>query len=184
MMNTPELRTERTLSRLVEPSDAPKVLDYFRAAGRRYDPPLPDSLLTLEHWRKHSEQLLKESREGSALRLFVFTLDEAEILGTVGLTRITRGVRFDCSLSYAIRASHEGTGLMGEAVRAAIRHAFDDLGLHRIEASHAPDNHRSGMLLQRLGFERIGTIPGFLLSAGEWRDTVLHSLLNPDWLPR
>ena len=102
-MSKPQLRTQRTLSRLVEPSDAPLVLDYFRAAGTRYDPPLPDALLTLAHWQKHSEWMLKEHAEGSALRLFVFTPDESEIVGTLALTRITRGVRLDCSLSYAIR---------------------------------------------------------------------------------
>jgi len=183
-VNTPKLRTARTLSRLIEPGDAPKVLDYFRAAGRRYDPALPDSLLTLDHWRKHSEQLLKEHAEGTAVRLFVFTADESEIVGTLGLSRITRGVRFDCSLSYAIREAHEGTGLMSEAVHAAIRHAFDDLGLHRIEAAHALDNQRSQKLLERMGFERVGVIRGFLLTGGRWRDTLLHSLVNPEWQPR
>jgi RimJ/RimL family protein N-acetyltransferase len=93
---------------LIDPDDAPKVLDYFRAAGRRYDPPLPDSLLTLDHWRKQSEHLLKEHANGSEVRLFVFTPDESEIVGTVGLSRITRGVRFNCSLSNAIREKHVG----------------------------------------------------------------------------
>jgi ribosomal-protein-alanine N-acetyltransferase len=145
---------------------------------------LPDSLLTLEHWRKHSEQLLKEHADGSAVRLFVFTPDESEIVGTVGLSRITRGIRCDCSLSYAIREVYEGTGLMSEAVHAAVRHAFDELGLHRIEASHALDNPRSQKLLERLGFERVGVIRGFLLTGGRWRDTLLHSLVNHNWQPR
>jgi len=183
-MLKPELRTQRTLSRLVGPGDAPLLLDYFRAAGKRYDPPLPDSLLTLEHWQKHSEQLLKEYADGSAVRLFVFTPDESELIGTVGLTRITRGVRFDCSLSYAIRQAYEGSGIMSEAVAAAIGHAFEELGLHRIEAAHAPDNHRSGRLLQRLGFQRVGTIPGFLLTQEGWRDTILYTLLNANWQAR
>jgi [ribosomal protein S5]-alanine N-acetyltransferase len=180
-MSKPQLRTPRTLSRLVEPSDAPLVLDYFRAAGTRYDPPLPDALLTLEHWQKHSERMLKEHADGSALRLFVFTPDESEILGTLALTRITRGVRFDCSLSYAIRQAYEGSGMMSEAVGAAIRHAFEDLRLHRIEAAHSPDNHRSQRVLARHGFQRVGVIPGFLLSQEGWRDTILYSLLNPNW---
>jgi ribosomal-protein-alanine N-acetyltransferase len=73
---------------------------------------------------------------------------------------------------------------MSEAVGAIIRHAFDDLGLHRIEAAHALDNQRSKKLLERMGFERVGVIRGFLLTGGRWRDTVLHSLSNPDWQPR
>jgi ribosomal-protein-alanine N-acetyltransferase len=183
MTNSPHLRTDRTLLRLAQPSDAAQLLEFFRAAGKRLEPPLPDALLTLEHWRTHSELLLKEQADGASAKLFVFTPDESEILGTVGLIRITRGIRFDCSLSYALRPSHEGQGLMSEAVRAAIRHAFDDLGLHRVEAVHTLDNQRSQRLLERLGFERVGIIRGFLRSAGGWRDTLLHSLTNPDWLP-
>jgi [ribosomal protein S5]-alanine N-acetyltransferase len=127
--------------------------------------------------------LQQEQLAGTALRLFVFTADESQIIGSLGLTRITRGVRFDCSLSYAIRQSQEGSGLMSEAVRAAIQYAFADLGLHRIEAAHSADNDRSRRLLERLGFERVGLIRGFLLTGGQWRDTVLHSLLNPSWQP-
>lgn len=180
----PRLVTERTLSRLATPADAPLLLDYFRDAGKRYDPPLPDALLTLEHWQRHSLQLSEEHAAGTSLRLFVFTPDESQIIGSLALTRITRGVRFDCSLSYALRASYEGTGVMSEAVRAILRFAFEELGLHRIEAAHAPDNVRSRRLLERMGFEHVGTIRGFLLSASGWRDTILHSLLNPDWRPR
>ncbi|MEY4544795.1 MAG: hypothetical protein RL685_990 [Pseudomonadota bacterium] len=183
-MTLPRLLTARALVRLAETSEADKLLEFFRAAGQRYDPPLPEQLLTLEHWQAHSAQLLAEHASGNAARLFVFSPDEQQILGSVGLTRITRGVRHDCSLSYALRASHEGIGLMGEVVREVIRHAFHDLRLHRIEAAHAPDNQRSRRLLERVGFEQVGTIRGFLLSGGTWRDTVLHSLLNPDWRPR
>lgn len=179
-MNAPIfLRTARTLSRLATPDDAAVMLDYFRDAGQRYDPPLPEGLLTLDHWKKHSQQLLEEHARGTAVKVFVFTPDESMIIGTIGLSRITRGVRQDCSLSYTIRESHEGKGLMREAVGAAICHAFDGLKLHRIEACHAPDNHRSRALLERLGFVLVGTIPGFLRSASGWRDTVLHSLLEP-----
>lgn len=183
MPDLPRLLTERTVTRLAQPDDAPLLLDYFRDAGGRYDPPLPSALLTLEHWRKHSELLLREFGEGSAARMFVFTPDESQIIGSLGLTRITRGVRFDCSLSYAIRQSCEGRGLMSEAVRAAIRHAFERLGLHRVEAAHAPENQRSRQLLERLGFEQVGLIRGFLFTQGRWRDTVLHSLLNDAWQP-
>ncbi len=39
---------------------------------------------------------------------------------------------------------------MSEAVRAVIQFAFEDLDLHRLEASYAPDNVRSAGLLEVL----------------------------------
>lgn len=179
----PRLRTQRTVTRLAEPSDALKILEFFRHSGKRYDPPLPDSLLTLEHWQMQTVELLKEYASGSGCRLFVFSEDEANVIGTVGLSRITRGVRFDCSLSYAISAAFEGQGMMSEAVRATIQYAFGELGLHRIEAAHATDNARSGALLKHLGFQVVGCIPDFLYTGGHWRATILYTLLNPSWAP-
>jgi ribosomal-protein-alanine N-acetyltransferase len=70
---------------------------------------------------------------------------------------------------------------MSEAVRAVIRFAFEDLDLHRLEASYNPANERSANLLKACGFEVEGTVRGSLLINGVWCDHVLTSLLNPDW---
>jgi ribosomal-protein-alanine N-acetyltransferase len=138
-------------------------------------------LLTLEHWQMHALRLLQEHVTVASCRFFVFSPDETHIIGTVGLSQITRGVRFDCSLSYAISAACEGQGVMREAVQAAIKYAFDELGLHRIEAAHAPENTRSARLLARLGFETVGTIPEYLYTGERWRDTILCTLVNTAW---
>jgi ribosomal-protein-alanine N-acetyltransferase len=70
---------------------------------------------------------------------------------------------------------------MREALGAAIDHAFGVLQLHRIEANYRPENERSGALLARLGFERIGYAPRYLFIDGEWRDHVQTQRLNPDF---
>ena len=72
---------------------------------------------------------------------------------------------------------------MREATRAAVRYAFDTLGLHRMQATHAPDNHKSRLLLEALGFEFIGILPQFQLSGGNWQDAALLTLINPSWKP-
>jgi ribosomal-protein-alanine N-acetyltransferase len=72
---------------------------------------------------------------------------------------------------------------MGEAVTAAVRYAFADLGLHRVKAAYLPGNERSGRLLRRLGFAVEGYARDYLLIAGRWQDHVLVGRTNPDWLP-
>jgi ribosomal-protein-alanine N-acetyltransferase len=47
---------------------------------------------------------------------------------------------------------------------------FGDLGLHRVEANIQPANRRSINLVRRLGFEREGFSPGYLMVDGQWRD--------------
>src|SRR5206468_248288 len=101
--------------------------------------------------------------------------------GVVSLSRIQRGPEQSVALGYGIAKILEGQGYMSEAVRAAIRFAFEDLDLHRIEASYAPSNDRSAALLRSCGFEVEGTVRGSLLINGKWCDHILTSLLNPAW---
>ncbi|MGZ5073057.1 MAG: GNAT family N-acetyltransferase, partial [Usitatibacter sp.] len=82
-----------------------------------------------------------------------------------------------------IARSHEGMGLMAEALRATNAFMFRTLRLHRIMASYRPENSRSGRLLERLGFAREGLAKDYLFIDGAWRDHVLTSLLNPRFDP-
>ncbi|MGE8545939.1 MAG: GNAT family N-acetyltransferase [Alcaligenes sp.] len=68
-------------------------------------------------------------------------------------------------------------GLMTEALRAAVDHAFDDLGLHRLEANIQPENQASIALVRRLGFQKEGHSPRYLRINGEWRDHERWALL-------
>lgn len=175
----PVLRTERTVARHLEVRDAPTWLEYLRLYGHRYEPPPPPEVLTLEACEALAMRAKQEFVAGNAVRLHLFTPDEGELIGDVGVAHIIRGARWDCRLSYAIHPAYEGRGIASEAVRALIDYAFLELGLHRIEASHAPTNQRSERLLTRLGFERVGTVRGYLHDGTHWRDSVIHSLLNP-----
>jgi ribosomal-protein-alanine N-acetyltransferase len=59
---------------------------------------------------------------------------------------------------------------MGEGIQLVLAHAFEDLGLHRIEANIQPGNHRSIALVRRAGFVREGFSERYLLIDGRWRD--------------
>ena len=64
----------------------------------------------------------------------------------------------------------EGQGYMGDAVRLVIRHAFDGLGLHRLEANIQPDNVASIRLVEHCGFHKEGLSRRYLKIGGRWRD--------------
>jgi ribosomal-protein-alanine N-acetyltransferase len=58
-------------------------------------------------------------------------------------------------------------------------YAFGPLGLHRIQANHLPENHRSASVLRRVGFGVEGLARELVLIEGRWRDHVLTALLAP-----
>ncbi|MFP5253713.1 MAG: GNAT family N-acetyltransferase [Actinomycetes bacterium] len=80
-----------------------------------------------------------------------------------------------------------GRGVMSEAVRLTVRHAFvseDDggLGLHRVYAFAAEPNAASRHVLRAAGFTETGRDRhGTRMRDGSYVDTVVHDLLEPEW---
>lgn len=110
--------------------------------------------------------------------LQVASMDDGEVLGRCSYTNIVRGVFQACHLGFSLAAAAQGRGLMARALRVANRYCFEQLGLHRIMASHLPRNARSERLLESLGFEREGYARAYLKIAGVWEDHVLRALVD------
>jgi ribosomal-protein-alanine N-acetyltransferase len=101
-----------------------------------------------------------------------------EIAGVVNVIEIIYGPFYQGAfLGYYGMVGMGGRGLMTEAVRLATRHAFDVLGLHRLEANIQPGNAPSIALVKRLGFRREGFSPRYLRMDGDWRDHERWALL-------
>jgi ribosomal-protein-alanine N-acetyltransferase len=105
------------------------------------------------------------------------------IVGVVSFTEIVLGVFRSAYLGYYGMADYAGSGLMTESVRAATKYAFDEIGLHRVEAAIQPGNLRSIALVRRLGFQNEGFSPKYLFINGEWRDCERWALLAENWRP-
>lgn len=99
------------------------------------------------------------------------------VVGVVNLNEIVGGVFQSAYLGYYGMQEFSRKGLMTQALRAAIRFAFGDLGLHRLEANIQPENRASIALVQRLGFRQDGFSPRYLRIGGEWRDHERWALL-------
>ena len=76
----------------------------------------------------------------------------------VTLNEIVHGIFCSAYLGYYAMAGCGGRGLMTRAVELAVGHAFDELGLHRVESNIQPGNHRSRALVKRLGFRLEGYV--------------------------
>lgn len=101
----------------------------------------------------------------------------SRVVGVVNINEIVGGVFQSAYLGYYGMQEFSRKGLMTQALRAAIRFAFGDLGLHRLEANIQPENRASIALVQRLGFRQEGFSPRYLHIGGEWRDHERWALL-------
>ena len=82
------------------------------------------------------------------------------------------------SLGYWVGQHYQGRGLVTQCLQAVIAHAFDDLGLERLEILCAADNERSRKMALRLGFQEEGVLRRSWLRQGQWVDQVVHSRLR------
>ena len=100
-------------------------------------------------------------------------LDGGRIAGTVSLSSIVLDPLRSATLGYWVAERLSGRGLATRAVRDVTGIAFEELGLHRLEAATLVDNAPSQRVLEKNGFERIGLARRYLQIAGEWRDHLL-----------
>jgi RimJ/RimL family protein N-acetyltransferase len=99
----------------------------------------------------------------------------------VGFARLgLTGVKA-AKLGYAIAADHWGKGYATDAVRSLVDYAFAVLGLRRVTAAIGPENGRSIAVVDRLGFGYEGRLRDHVFTNGAWRDSLLYSILAPEW---
>ena len=86
---------------------------------------------------------------------------------------------------WALRPEDTGKGYATEAVEAALRLCFDDLGLHRVTAGCFVANTASYRLMERVGMRReTFTVKNALHPSGEWMDSYGYALLAEEWRSR
>lgn len=166
---------------------APEARDYaewsaLREASRAHltpwEPTWAADELSRGSYRYKLRRYAEDARDDKAYALFVFREDDGALVGGVTLSNVRRGVALTCTMGYWAGASFAGKGYTTAAVRAAIRYAFEDLDLHRVEAACQPENEASRRVLEKAGFAHEGRAAAYLKINGQWRDHLLWGVVN------
>lgn len=104
--------------------------------------------------------------------------DDGAIAGAINISEIVRGSFRSAYLGYYVFKGFERQGYMTEGLRAAVRHGFRVLRLHRLEANIQPRNAASLALAKRCGFRREGLSPRYLKIGGRWKDHERWAILS------
>jgi ribosomal-protein-alanine N-acetyltransferase len=167
--------------RVLEPEDAEVLCDLWTRNRDHLDPWSParsDLFFTVEGQLEVVERRLVAMAEGRGA-FFVVLDDQGAVVGELNLNDVVRGAFQNAHVGYWLAARAEGRGLMTRAVEEVARHAFDVMGLHRLQAATLTSNARSQAVLRRTGFERFGLAPRYLKIDGRWQDHVLFHRLTP-----
>lgn len=168
----------------------PQLADYqawhtLRSASKAHltawEDQWPEQALTLKSYRKRLNIWEKQSRNRTGLSLFIHDDIKNILVGGLTLTQIRYGASRAGILGYWIGEPHTRKGYARRAVMAAVGHAFDRIGLNRIEAACQPENVASAQLLSQCGFQLEGRAKDYLKINGVWRDHDIYAVVARNW---
>ena len=113
---------------------------------------------------------VRRSRRANQASFLICRNEDAAIVGVANLSEVVRGAFQSAFLGYYAFSPHLRKGYLREGLDLVVAHAFEDLGLHRIQANVRPENVASTELLRRLGFRLESHSPRYLFLDGAWRD--------------
>lgn len=179
-IETPVLRTARTVLRPFEPADLdgrrvlgqdPEIMQMF---GVQLDStePVPMSDAEAQEWYDHVTSgptplhwaIQHDGRFVGTTNLH--TLREDDQKAQLGVGLLDRRVW--------------GLGLGTEVTREVVRYAFEEVGLHRVGLKVFAHNHRAIRCYERCGFVEEGREREAAFVGGAWRDDVIMGILVTD----
>ena len=173
------LETARTLLRPLRLEDSEAMYEIYS------DPE------TMEYWSSQPVKSIEGARklvqadvdwvkQGSAVLWAIAEPSSNKALGKCVLFQFSKENQ-RAELGYVLTRERWGIGLMTEVMTKVIDFAFDELGLHRLEADTDTLNAGSLALLGKLGFQQEGVFRQRWKVYGEWQDSAMLGLLKPDW---
>ncbi len=105
-------------------------------------------------------------------------------VGEINLSSVQRGPYQNAYVGYWMDEAAAGNGYTPEAFVVVCRFAFEDLALHRLQASIIPRNAPSHRVVQKLGLRAEGVAIRYLEINGVWEDHVRYAITSEEWAER
>lgn len=176
----PTLATARLTLRPLTHADVPAIFGLFSDphVTRYWSRPPMQAPIEARHLVSH---VRRGYRTGAAVQLGLELAGTRTVIGTCTLFAFHATSR-RAELGYALAHAHWGQGYMHEALARLVAYAFDEIGLHRLEADIDPANAASARTLLRLGFVREGHLRERWIVGDTISDSEIYGLLRHEWL--
>jgi len=157
--------------------------DWLERWEPRAEPGSADPALEREAFRARCGAWDRQRHFDAAYGFGLFLLD-GRFAGEVSLGSVQRGPFQMGYIGYWIDEALAGNGYVPEGVVLMIRHAFDTLKLHRLEAAIVPRNTASRRVAEKLGLRDEGVAVRFLQIQGVYEDHVRYAITAEEWRER
>ncbi|GAC1436877.1 MAG: GNAT family protein [Chloroflexota bacterium] len=177
MTAIPTLRTDRLLLRPFTPRDAPTVrllAGAAEVAATTLHIPHPYPAGAAEAWIDgHAEA----AAAGRAMTWAIARDAGSAVLGAIGIHPVAAHNRAE--IGYWLGVPYWGQGYMTEAARRVVAFGFEEIGLHRVQATCLPRNKASSRVMEKAGMTYEGLLRGYVRKAGVYEDLAMYAVLHP-----
>jgi [ribosomal protein S5]-alanine N-acetyltransferase len=142
----------------------------------------PDPAFDKEAFSARCSTRDRERQFGQSYSFGVFV--DQLVAGEVNINNVMRGAMQSATIGYWIDEAKAGHGFTPEGVAVAMRFAFDELSLHRIEINIVPRNTASRRVAEKLELREEGVSERFVEIAGVWEDHVRYAITAEEWHTR
>jgi [ribosomal protein S5]-alanine N-acetyltransferase len=174
----PDLETERLTLRELSPDDAPAMQAWRNSPTQwRYQAVEPAEFSDAA---ERIANYLKYRGDGERRRIYDYVARlkrDGSVIGGVSLGRSHPAI---ASLGIGVAASCDGRGYGTELARRILTFGFSDLGLNRIEADVALENHPCIRVMEKIGMLREGVARECIFAQGRWWTEARYAMLASD----
>lgn len=138
-----------------------------------------DPAINREAFERRCDVRDREREAGNAYTYGIFV--DSIFIGEINLNGVSRGSMQSATIGYWIDRAKAGHGYVPEAVVVLVRHAFEQLRLHRLEICIIPRNSNSLRVVSKLGWRYEGCAERFLEINGVWEDHERFGFTSEEW---
>lgn len=176
---TPNLETERLLVRPFSDADGD---DLFALQGdadvlRYWDSPPWTDRSSVARFMAGCQQM---EEDGTGARVAIERTSDQSFVGWCTVNSWNPDFR-SASLGYCLNQTVWGRGYATEAAHALLQWAFETFDLNRVQSETDTRNVASARVLEKLGFDREGTLREDCIVNGDVSDSWAYGLLRRDW---
>ena len=122
---------------------------------------------------------VKEYHRNDYYHWMIVLKETGEPIGS--LISNTVGHASSAHIGYCIGKRWWHKGIMSEALQAVINYLFGEIGYHRVEAMHDPNNPNSGSVMRKCGMQYEGTSRASDRNNQGICNTDHYAILRSDW---
>lgn len=161
---------------------AAQVVDYYKRNRdflAAFEPARSEDFFSLEYQQAVLQKEMADHEARVAFRFYIVPGSQpSKIIGAIGLNNVVWGAFCSAFLGYKLDKDFVNKGYMSMAVELLTNYAFEELGLHRIEANVMPKNKASLRVLEKNQFVNEGLSKYYLKINGLWEDHIHMVKIN------